>query len=409
MPTTSADEAIVVLVRLFVVLLAASAAVSIVTRRLALPYSVGLVVFGLVVGAVIRAIDVAVPGDVVLLVFLPALIFEAAYQLDVRALRAEVGSVVLLAGPGVFVTGLVVAVALAAGTGLDPAIGFVIGAIVAATDPVAVIATFRRLGAPARLRALVEAESLFNDGTGVVIFSIAIANVGRSVDPASVVVSFVGVVLVSTAIGLLAGAVGGWLVGRIDDDLVVLTLSVLVAYGTYLLADEVGLSGIIATAVAAIVFGDRARAARVSAHTSGAIDTVWEFAAFLLTALVFLLIGLAVPVRELLDELPAIALAVVGVVAARALLVYGGLAVAQRLPWHGEPMSVAGLHLVFWSGLRGAVAVALALSVPPEIPQRGLIQAVSFGVVLFTLLAQATTIGLVTRRTVGARPADAAA
>jgi CPA1 family monovalent cation:H+ antiporter len=193
-----------------------------------------------------------------------------------------------------------------------------------------------------------------------------------------------------------------------------LTITVVLAYGSYMLADELDLSGVIATVMAAVVLGNLGPA-RVRSETGGseaggdAVDTVWEFIAYLLTAVVFLLVGLAIPPERLLDSIGPITWAIAATLVGRALVVYvllGGASRAWIRPGLAEAVPTGWLHVLFWSGLRGAVAVAMALSLPADVPQRGLLQEITFGVVLFTLLFQATTIGWVIDRTVRvAKPA----
>jgi monovalent cation:H+ antiporter, CPA1 family len=273
--------------------------------------------------------------------------------------------------------------------------------MVAATDPVAVISTFRRLRSPQRLVTLVEGESLFNDGTALVVFSIAVRSVTSPVAAQDWVTAFVGTVVVSVAIGVVAGWVASRVVATIDDRLVELTLSLATAYGTYALADSLHESGVLATVVAGIVLGSYGRRIGMSQRTEEAIDIVWEFIAFLLTALAFLLVGLAISVPRLLEAAWPIAFAVVGALVARAIVIYGLLNGLSRVSWPGRlprHVPVPWLHVMFWAGLRGAVAVAMALSLPAAFPERQLLQEITFGVVLFTLLFQGTTIGTVARR-----------
>src|SRR5436309_3206217 len=168
------------LIRVFVALVGVAAVVGIVVRRLAIPYTVTLVVIGLV-AADLSPTQLQVTPELVLLVLLPGLVFEASLGLDLGELRRTFGGVALLAVPGVVVTAVIVAVVLRVATGLDPALGLVVGAMVAATDPVAVIATFRRLGTPEQLRTVVEGESLLNDGTALVVFAIALQAVSAPV------------------------------------------------------------------------------------------------------------------------------------------------------------------------------------------------------------------------------------
>ena len=419
--TTVADpgETTLELIRLFVLLVGAAALVTLFARRINLPYTVALVAFGMAAGALAQPLRVDLTPQLVLVVLLPALIFEASYQTDFEKLRPSLLGVSLLAGPGVLVSAALVAVVLNLGAGLPPAQAFIVGAMLAATDPVAVIATFKGLDSPRRLATLVEAESLFNDGTGIVAFSIAVAYVTSPVSPLQMGVAFVSVVAVSAAIGVVAGWAASRILPIVGDHLIEISLSVVLAYGTYLAADAIHQSGVIATAVAGIVLGNYGRRLGLSQRTKEALDTVWEFVAFLATAFVFLLIGFAITIGQLADAAVAIAWAVAAAFAGRAIIVYGFLGALRLVrrrsaERHGaaERRGAAGLerrldegdlpagwlHVIYWSGLRGAVSTALALSLPADLPNRSLLQGITFGVVLFTLLVQATTAELVVAR-----------
>ena len=403
-----AGELTISIVEVFVALVTAAAAIALVARRVAVPYTVALVVFGLAAAIFAPNVDVAVTPELVLAVLLPGLIFEASYHLDVFELRRSFGGVALLAVPGVIVTAVIVAAILNFATGLPLELGFVVGAMVSATDPVAVIAIFKRLAVPSRLATLVEGESLFNDGTSLVVFAIALTAVTGSVSLVDGLVSFAATILLSIAIGGVIGIVASRIIATVDDHLIELTVSLATAYGAYLIADLVHESGIIATVVAGMVLGTYGRRIGMSAKTREALDTVWEFIAFLLTALAFLLVGLIITVPQLVEAAVPIAWAVVAILVARALVVYvlvGGTSrlISDRfhpaIPW-------AWLHLMFWAGLRGAVAVAMALALPADFPQRSMLQEIVFGVILFTLLIQGTTTDLVVRRA-GLKPAPA--
>ena len=414
------------LIRLFVLLVGAAALVTLLARRINLPYTVALVGFGIVAGALAQPLQVEITPELVLVVLLPALIFEASYQTDFAKLRPSLGGVALLAGPGVFVSAAIIAAALHFGAGLAAPQAFVVGAMLSATDPAAVIATFKSLGSPRRLSTLVEAESVFNDGTGIVVFAIAVAFVTRPVGPLEIGFSFVSVTIVSTALGAVAGYAASRILPSVGDHLIEISLSVVLAYGTYLTADALHQSGVIATAVAGIVLGNYGRRLGLSEKTEEALDTVWEFVAFLATAFVFLVVGFAIAVHSLADAAMPIVWAIVATLAARAIIVYGllgGWRLAKRA-WAGRapaaanpvrPRKSAGaagparaardaevpfdwLHVVFWSGLRGAVSTALALSLPTDFPDRAQLQAITFGVVLFTMVVQATTAELVVGR-----------
>lgn len=402
-------------IELLVALLGLATLVAIVARPLRLPYTVALVAVGLAIGSVASALQVGgeieIAPELVLLVLLPGLVFEAAYRLQIDQLRRWSGGLLLLAVPGVLISAGVVAVVLNVATGLPLDLAFIVGAMVSATDPAAVVATFKQMKVSPSLSTMVDGESLLNDGTGLVLFAIAVRAVSVPVPLPEAVMSFVAALVISAVIGLGAGHLASRLIAAVDDRLIQLTVTVVLAYGSYLAADALHLSGIIATVVAAVVLGNTGRGRKPvidGVEAPDEIDTVWEFLAYLLTAAVFLLVGLAIPVGGLLGSLGPIAWAVVGVLAGRAIVVYGLLGLGTRLaPRAGRMERVPGawLHILFWSGLRGAVAVAAALALPVDLPQRDLLQEITFGVVLFTLLVQATTVSRVVARVLSAEPA----
>lgn len=394
------DEGVREAVEVVVVLLGALTLIAFVVKGIRLPLSVALVAFGVFVAAV-APVRFTVSPDVVLTALVPGLVFEAAFRLHLADLRNIVGRTILLAIPGVLLVAAVVAVVLHAAAGLPLGTAFVVGAVVSATDPVAVVASMRDAAAPRRLATIVEAESLFNDGTGILLFTIALASLQATVDPIAQSAAFVLAIVASLALGAVAGFLASRLTALVDDYLLELTLTGLLAYGTYLLADELGQSGIIATVTAGIVLGSYGRRIGMSARTQRAVDVVWEFVAFVLTALVFLLIGLTSSLGELAAAAGPIAWGIVAIYAGRIVVVYGLLGglrqLARRMPMRAGrtaewtllgKMPLGWLHVVFWSGLRGAVAFALALALPLDVPDRGLLQGTIFGIVLFTLLVQ---------------------
>jgi CPA1 family monovalent cation:H+ antiporter len=196
------------------------------------------------------------------------------------------------------------------------------------------------------------------------------------------------------------------LVATIDDFLVEITITVALAYGAYLLADQVGLSGIIATVVAGITLGNYGKRIGMSERTREAVSVFWGVVAFVLTALVFLLVGVAIRLDALLEATSAVLWAALAILVARAFAVYGMVgSVGAALRGAGRAtMPLGWLHVTFWAGLRGAVAVALALSLPADIPQRQLLQEIVFGVVLITILVQGTTVPFVVGRALGTAP-----
>jgi CPA1 family monovalent cation:H+ antiporter len=406
---------------LVVAILAVTVIVAIVTRRAAIPASVGLVLVGLGVAVLGPDVRFTISPELLLAIVLPGLVFEAAFRTDLGILRPSAAAVLLLAVPGVVIVAAIVALILTLTTILSPAEGFLVGAMVAATDPAAVLSTFRHVPVPPRLSTIVEMESLVNDGTGIVLFGLALDVLAGGGSVGGSIAGFIVMVAGGGALGLAAGWLAARLVRRVDDHLTELTVTVVLAYGTYVAADALGLSGVIATLVAAGAFGAFARDALTPAAVA-AIDVVWEFAAFLLTAGVFLIVGLSIAPDALIAAAGAIGWGILAILVARAAVVYGllggGSRIVRRLAGRqgGAADEGAGddglippawLHVVFWAGLRGAVSVALALSLPADLENRDLLQGVTFGIVLFTLFVQGSTAGWVVRR-VGAGSADAA-
>jgi monovalent cation:H+ antiporter, CPA1 family len=308
--------------------------------------------------------------------------------------------------PGVVVSAAVTALAVSFATGMRLDLAFIAGAIVSATDPAAVVATFKRIRVPTPLATLVDGESLLNDGTGLVLFTIAIAAVTSLVAPASSIIAFFGTILLSLGIGLAAGALAAFLARLVRHAWIELAISLLLAYGSYEVAAQLGLSGVLATVTAAVILGNFGRHV-LTPDGQDVIDAVWTVVAVVLTGVVFLLVGLAIPLVRLLDSGGPIVWAIVGATVARALIVYvllGGLSRVAPIPGLAHALPLGWLHVLFWSGLRGAVAIAMALALPVDVPQRGLLQEIAFGVVLFTLLVQATTVGWVVDRAVARSP-----
>ncbi|MGZ6269593.1 MAG: cation:proton antiporter, partial [Candidatus Limnocylindrales bacterium] len=289
--------------------------------------------------------------------------------------------------------------------------GLLVGAMVAATDPVSIVATFRRLRAPRSLAVLVEAESLFNDGTSIVLFSLALAALSSPVDLPGAAVAFIGTIAISVLLGAVAGFVVSRAIAHVDDRAIEATVSIVLAYGIYLLADALGESGVIATVMAGLTLGTYGRSIGMTERTVEALDVVWDLLAFILTAVAFLVVGMGITLDELGKAAIPAAWAILSVMVARAVIVYGLVGGWRLLSHSGQrPLAPRWLHVLFWAGLRGAVTVALALSLPDDLPDRRLLQGITFTVVLFTLLVQGSTAGqLMELIGLGKEPAAASA
>lgn len=379
-------------VRLVVVLIVASVAAAVVARRVGLPDSVAFVLVGLLAGVAVPAVPLAITPELVLAVLLPGLVFEAAYRLHYEDLRASIGAVVFLAVPGVLLSAAIIGALLSLATGLRLELALVVGAMVSATDPAAVVAIFSRLRAPRRLVTIVDAESLLNDGTGLVAFALAVAAVTGHVGLVDGAWTFLRVITLSVAIGAAIGAAAAWSIVRLADDVLRVSVSVVAAYGAYLVADAVGLSGVIASVLAGIVLGNYGRRLGLSADAEQALDAVWGVLAFVLTALIFILVGLAIGPSGLLGAIGPIAWGTLAVLLARALVVFGVIGGGSRLFQRPDArLPRAWLQLLFWAGLRGGVATAAALSLPAGFPERPLLQQITFGIVIATLFVQGST------------------
>ena len=374
---------------LIIELLLIASLVAIAVHRLRIPYTVALVVVGLII-TFQSPVEIELTPELILALFVPPLVFEAAFHLNIRELRRNLPAILLLAVPGVILTTLIVAGILIWGNTLSLPMALVFGALIAATDPVAVVALFRTLGVPKRLSVLVEGESLLNDGTAIVLFNLmlAVALTG-SFNLVESVASFLRVAVGGTAIGLLLGWIISRLIARVDDYLIETTLTTVLAFGSYLVAEQLHFSGVLAVVAAGLVNGNMDPQG-MSPTTRIVLFNFWEYVAFLANSMVFLLIGLQVSIPALIATWQPILLAILAVLLARFVVVYGLSFIVNRV---AEPISLRWQHVVNWGGLRGAVCLALALSLPTSLgSERDLLRVMAFGVVLFTLLVQSTTM-----------------
>jgi CPA1 family monovalent cation:H+ antiporter len=382
---------------LVVLLLLIGSAVAVFVRLVPLPYESVLALIGLAIGVTIDTSGLpGVGGDLILFVLLPGLLFNAAFRLEWRLLRQNLVAVVALATAGVGLTTLVVGVLGHWALGLAIPFAVLLGAIIAPTDPVSVTALLRRLGLPDRLLNLFEAESLVNDGTGVVVFTIALTAASAGVmSPASAVLDFLRLAGGGIALGLVLGLAVSLVAKRIDDPQVELSLTAVTAYGGYLLGQTAQVSGILVVVAAGIVLGNFGRVHSMSERTRQAVDVFWDYVAFVLNTAVFVLIGLAVPRQELIAAPGAVVIGAIVALVARAVPVYVLLPPLGPLPTRGVPLRWQ--HLLVWGGLRGAVATALALSLAGRGGSFDKVRALAYGVVLASILFQGITIAPLAR------------
>jgi len=370
----------------FLILLGAAATMLRLLSRTTptVPYPVLLAIGGIVIGLLPGLRLPAVGPDLILLAFVPGLVFEASLAIDLDEMWRRVVPISLLATLGVFLTVAVVGVPAHFGLGLDWPSSVLLGSIVATTDPIAVVNLLRQVGAPAGLKAILEGESLFNDGTGVAVFVAVLGTiVGGHPSPLDASLRFLFVTGVGVAIGLGAGAAGELLLRLAREAELEIMVTLVVAYGAYLAADVVGASGVVSVVTAGIVV------ARYGSRTGRLRGTqligFWNLLAFVLNAVLFLMVGVALPTQRLVS-VAGLALGAYAIMfVARAIPVYALLGLADvrgsRIPWRWR-------HMTFWGGVRGALSVALALSVAsnPNVDSR--VSGLAYGMVVLSLIVQ---------------------
>ena len=377
-------------------LLLVACLIAMLTRRLGLPYIVGLLVAGFLIALLPNTLELPLSRDLIFNILLPPLVFEGALQLDWRRFRNELPLTLTLAFVGVGIAAVVVAAGMHFFVGWSWIGAALFGVLIAATDPVSVIAAFREMGCLPRVSMVVESESLLNDGVAAVGFAVVSAvAAGASPSVGAIIPAFAWTLAGGVIIGLPTGGAVLLIVGRTDDPLVEITLTAIAAYGSFLVAEHFYASGIISALTAGLMIGSFGTRF-LSRHGRDRVRHAWEFFAFLANSIVFILIGMNVadqPLRALGST--AAAVAIVLVLAGRGLSVYPLAALFRRSRWK---LPASFQHTLFWGGLRGALALALALAVPPAVPERIPIILTAFVVVAFSILVQGLTMPWLIKR-----------
>jgi Na+:H+ antiporter len=380
--------------------------VAIIARRVRLPYTVGLVLTG--IGLAVAGLETGamLTHDFIFEVILPPLLFEAALSIRWRELRRDLLPVIVLSTLGVVISAVAVAAGMVRFLAWPAAPAVVFGVLIAATDPIAVLALFRETGIKGRLGLLVESESLFNDGVAAVLFALVLTW-AQATDGSQLTTVTVGRTLAlmtggGILVGIACGAAAIALAGRTSDHLVEATLTAVAAYGSFLLAETFQFSGVLATVAAGLLMGNLGvlREAEnrnfFSADGRSFVIGLWEFAAFIANSLIFLLIGLRVAAMPLTGVgARALFLAIGLVLAGRALTVYPVCLFFRLSTW---AIPLREQHVLWWGGLRGALALALALALPPSFPLYNEILITAFGVVVFAVVVQGLTMPLLLRK-----------
>jgi CPA1 family monovalent cation:H+ antiporter len=377
------------------ILLFIASLVAIFARRLQIPYTIGLVITGWVLAWVAVAPNVHFSKELVYGVLLPPLIFEAAFHLKWRHLRADLAPVLVLATAGVVIAAGVTAAILHLATGVSWSTSIIIGVVLSATDPVSVLSLLKEYGLSGRVRLLVEAESLFNDGTTAVLFALTLALVSGSATLGDLAGFSVIAILGALAIGVLVGGFCLVLAGKTDDHLVEITVTTIAAFGSFILAEDIGASGVLSTLVAGMILGNLGHFGAITPRGREATVSFWEFIGFVANSLIFLLIGIELTSQHLWGIVPVVLCTVIASLAGRAAAVYTGCLVVARSRGR-VPLQIQ--HILFWGGLRGALALAFVFGLQNTIADRHVIVTSVFYAVAFSVTVQGLSVGVLIKR-----------
>ncbi|GAB3285609.1 cation:proton antiporter [Parahaliea aestuarii] len=397
------SSAVIDLVMAVTFLLLVAAGVLALSKRIKLPFTVLLVVIGIALselahlspGFLAPLVEFQISPDVILFVFLPTLIFESSLHLEARELRRNLLPVLTLAVPGLLISTLIIGSLVALLTPIDFSAALVLGAILSATDPVAVISLFKQLGAPRRLTILVEGESLFNDATAIVASQILLAIAVAGYVSTETVVAGVGdfffVFFGGALVGWLMALVTGFFLGHVEGDpLIEISLTTILAYFSFLIAEHtLHVSGVMATVAAALTIGGWGRS-KISHSVSEYLENFWEYLAFVANALIFLLVGLQIDLAAVASVWSMLAWVIVAMLVARAVVVFSLVPLVGKLPG-AEVIDRKFQAVMYWGGLRGAIALAIALSLG-DFRYADTFVVLVTGAVLFTLVVPGLTI-----------------
>jgi monovalent cation:H+ antiporter, CPA1 family len=391
----SAGGQVTGLVNTLIVLLLVATVVALITRRLRIPYVVGLVLAGLTITKALLPQAVGLNPEVILNLFLPILIFEAAINTDISRLRGTIKPIALLAGPGVLLAAVITATLLHLGLGLAVITAAAIGVILTITDTVSVIAAFRTVPVPPRLATIVEGESLFNDGIALVLLGmISTLHLQGSFTAwegmQQVIIAFVGGGLLGLGLGYLC--VG--LFQQLDDALSNILLTVAVSLGTFQIGQGLGVSSAIAVVIAGLVIGELGFR-QTSASTKVTLLNFWEYAGFGVNTFIFLLVGIEVDPGMLRQTIPAALFAILAYQLGRVCAIYPLL---YLLRFVDRPLPLRWQHVLIIGNVKGSLSMALALSLPFTLPGRSQVVALVFSTVLISLVGQGLSLPILVKR-----------
>jgi CPA1 family monovalent cation:H+ antiporter len=379
----------------WIILLLVATGVALLSRWCRIPYVTGLVLAGLAIAPWIPD-RVSLNSSLILNLFLPILLFEAAINTDISRLRSTIKPISLLAGPGVVIATGVTAIGIKYALNLPWIAALILGVILAITDTVSVIAVFKEVSVPSRLTTIVEGESLFNDGVALVLFNLVLqANLSGTVTLADGFEALIVVIVGGTLVGLALGYLGAGLFARSDDNLSSILLTVALALGTFQVGHVLGVSGVVAVVVAGLMVGNVGQSRQVAASNRVTLYSFWEYAGFGVNTFIFLLIGVEVNLISLWQTLPAVLLAILTYQIGRALSVYPLLTLVS---WFDRPIPLRWKHVLFLGNIKGSLSLALALSLPELLPARSDVITIVFGAVLLSLVGQGLSLPWLVKR-----------
>lgn len=376
-------------------LLVIACAIAILSRHFKVPYTIGLVMAGIALSIMGLHPSLHLSKELIFTGLLPPLIFEAAFHLKWRELKPELPVALTLATLGVILAASSAAVILVFLGGQSWQTAIIIGVILSATDPVSVLALLKESSLPPRLHKLIESESLFNDGTAAVLFSLAPLLVLGTATPGQFAIASIS----SVALGILIGsAIGGACLlaaGKTEDHLVEIAVTTLAAFSSFALAEHLHASGVLSTLTAGMILGNLGHLGSITPKGREAAESFWEFAGFVSNSIIFLLIGFDLALWQEAGLYKIAFWTVVASVVGRAAAVYLGCLPLQMMK-HPAPRETQ--HLLFWGGLRGALALALVLGIPNETPERTAIISAVFFAVAFSIIVQGISAGWMIKR-----------